>query len=128
MLKYLNLLCAMCSACCITFTNLLSKLAFSLPYQLNMTGMVGSPPKTLLNWRNVIVCFLFPNKLTNRSVTCCPELLVFFARENGLGGANENFWILFYTCTRLKKWFWYIRAFGGKIGITACCQITTILG
>ena len=41
---------------------------------------------------------------------------VFLAKERvgGEGGANENFWILFYRCAELKKIFQYVPAPGGK--------------
>ena len=32
-----------------------------------------------------------------------PRNMILVAKENGVGGANENCWILLYICTRLKK-------------------------
>ena len=62
---------------------------------------------------------LNPKKLRN---------MILMARENGLGRPNKNCWILFYRCPRLKICFRHVRAPGGKNGITACCQISEILG
>ena len=58
-----------------------------------------------------------------------PRNMILVAKENGVGGgANENCWILFYRCIRLKKWFWCVSPPGRKIGKTGCCQISKISG
>merc|ERR1711989_204910 len=53
--------------------------------------------------------------------------MILLRRVNGVGGNNKNCWNLFYRCTGLKICFWYICTPGGKLGITACCQIIVFL-
>ena len=92
------------------YSNILGKL-LRLP-------LCPSPKKIIYYWSY---------SLSKRSGESRPEISLFNAQENGAGGANENYWTLFYRCTRLKNWFWYIRTPGGKLMITACCQIIVIL-